>query len=506
MHTQSLAGPLPCLEDCTRLVRIEGAVLAEDVDPAHMRRAALQHRAANELHIIVLSAGVLRRCHVGTQERHVIRERGCDATAAFLSLHVQAVARLDLVVGDAIAASATTTLLGQLSEVVIACGSRSRRRDPDTSGLVALAFHARGEFLRAVACEHEVSVAVDEAGDHRTPVGVDVPVTRGPAGVADLGHTAVLDHERGVSPDTQEPVLEAWVAGHELTDVVDDERGHGTVLSSSALTSMDACSPSRTIQLPLTITCRMSAEVAAKPTEGTRSSTRAPASPIESRPTTQRSAHAPTSSLPPFHPSASWPAAVAARSSAAGSWLTRCSLASRSFNSIARASSNMSMRAFESVPRHSDTPSSASADARPMPSARSRSVVGQKHELTLDAASILRSPSVRWVVWTAVKWVSRQPTSASTSTGVPPFTSRHSSFSRRCSDTCAWSGKPRARDHAAISLSSVGCTARTLWAAPPILTVWLAESCSTRTNQSSIDASAKRRCAPCGGSVNPPWR
>ena len=78
------------------------------------------------------------------------------------------------------------------------------------------------------------------------------------------------------------------------------------------------------------------------------------------------------------------------------------------------------MTACESLPSDSDAPASASTLMRPMPSARSRSVVGQTQQ---HAAAPPRSPtsaSVRCVAWTAVKRALSAPASASSAVGVLP--------------------------------------------------------------------------------------
>ena len=100
----------------------------------------------------------------------------------------------------------------------------------------------------------------------------------------------------------------------------------------------------------------------------------------ESSRTVHRSASAPTSSRPPSgQPRLAWPLAVAARSRLGASWLPRTRLANRSWCSTARDSSNRSITACESEPRASADPASRSARAGPIPSARSRSVVGHRH-------------------------------------------------------------------------------------------------------------------------------
>ena len=71
------------------------------------------------------------------------------------------------------------------------------------------------------------------------------------------------------------------------------------------------------------------------------------------------------------------------------------------------------MTACESLPVASDAPASSSRRAGPMPSARSRSVVGHRQAVTPAPPSSATSSSVRCVAWTAVKRSDSAPASAS---------------------------------------------------------------------------------------------
>ena len=156
-------------------------------------------------------------------------------------------------------------------------------------------------------------------------------------------------------------------------------------------------------------------------------------------------------------------------------------VARRSSSSIARASSNRSITACESLPTASDAPASRSRRAGPMPSARSRSVVGHRQTVTPAPPSSATSSSVRCVAWTAVKRSDSAPASASSAVGVRPCAARHSSFSAGCSETCACSGRPAA--HAATVRADSGSTARTLWIAAPTRAAGRSASASTRSAQ-----------------------
>ncbi len=77
----------------------------------------------------------------------------------------------------------------------------------------------------------------------------------------------------------------------------------------------------------------------------------------------------------------------------------------------------------------------------PMPSARSRSVVGQMHTVEPAARRTSRCPSaVRWVAWMAVNRSPSAPSRAAVRSACTPYAATHCSFSAGCSLTWAWSG------------------------------------------------------------------
>ena len=147
--------------------------------------------------------------------------------------------------------------------------------------------------------------------------------------------------------------------------------------SDARAASMRVWRPSTTTSRPSTSTCRTSrAEPRTRPSRA-RAPAPQPASRTASSETVTRSARAPGSIRPASgQPRQACPPSEAARSSAAAAWCPRSPLARRSSSSTARASSNMSITAWESLPSESEAPASTSGRIRPMPSARSRSVVG----------------------------------------------------------------------------------------------------------------------------------
>ncbi len=128
------------------------------------------------------------------------------------------------------------------------------------------------------------------------------------------------------------------------------------------------------------------------------------------------------------------------------------------------------MTAWLSEPRASRGP------AGPMPSARSRSVVG--HMQIVVSRSSSRSLSVRWVAWTAQLSGPSAPWPCRSSVGVQPWTARQASFSARCSERWKCSGLPGAHS-TTVGIWSAG-TARTEWIAAPMRACGASSSPSTR--------------------------
>ncbi|CAM3572520.1 hypothetical protein STAL104432_25625 [Streptomyces albus] len=256
---------------------------------------------------------------------------------------------------------------------------------------------------------------------------------------------------------------------------------------------------------PPTTVCRTSAAVAANTATSAASRGTGPAVRTESSPTVVKSARAPVSSrLDSGQPSAVCPPSVAARSSCPAVQWPRVRLARRSSSSSARASSNRSMTAWLSLPSDSAAPARSSAGAGPMPSARSRSVVGHMHTPVPDRPIRRMSSLSRWVAWTAVVRGVSTPCSASSAVGVMPCTPRQASFSAVCSDRWTWRGAPRSSAHCATVPSSRAGTARTECTAAPVRTwsPW-GRKAETRSAHACAVPSLKRSCCRVGASPRP---
>ena len=100
VHAQAEPRVAARLEHGARLVGVEGALLAEDVDPARVGPARVEHLAADQLDVVVRAAVVLGRHGVRSEEGHVVGQLGGDRARAALGLGLEPVAGLDLQVGD----------------------------------------------------------------------------------------------------------------------------------------------------------------------------------------------------------------------------------------------------------------------------------------------------------------------------------------------------------------------------------------------------------------------
>ena len=222
MHAQAEAGSAARLEDPARLVRVEGALLAEDVDPARVRPAGLEHLAADELDVFVRAALVFGRHRVGPEEGDVVGELAGHGARAPLGLRLEPVARLDLEVRDPGPERLGAAGAGEPAELVLGGVAGRGGGDPDPGRRVRPARHAGGELVGAIPGEDDVRVAVHEARDDAAPGRIESLVA-GRARPFDRGDRVALDHERGVADEPKRPLAQLRLAGDEETDVVDDE-------------------------------------------------------------------------------------------------------------------------------------------------------------------------------------------------------------------------------------------------------------------------------------------
>src|SRR5262249_10220841 len=133
-------------------------------------------------------------------------------------------------------------------ELLVGGGAGGRDGGADPAGGVRLAGHPGRELLRAVAGEHQVAVAVDEAGEHGAAARADDLVGGGGrGGRADPADPGAVDDQRSVAEDAEKMVSSGMVlyrtisygtvpfgiVRDELTDVGDQD-GHSAPIAASS--------------------------------------------------------------------------------------------------------------------------------------------------------------------------------------------------------------------------------------------------------------------------------
>jgi hypothetical protein len=183
---------------------------------------------------------------VGAEEGGVLGELTGHREAARLVVDRQPVSALDLDGGGALGPHLGDEPGDVGGELLVGGGTGPGDRGADAAGRVGLAGHPRLELGGAVAGEDEVAVRVHEAGDHRTPAGVDLDVGGGRVG----GRTyprdpAALHHDGGVVHEPEEPPLlgPRRVVGGELADARDHGRAHAPSSPQMAATAASSSSP-----------------------------------------------------------------------------------------------------------------------------------------------------------------------------------------------------------------------------------------------------------------------
>ena len=88
--------------------------------------------------------------------------------------------------------------MARVDSSVIGRGTGRRDRRANATGLIRPPGHARRELVGPLAAEHEVAVAVDEAGQHAATAGVDPFVCRRRCTGADRLDQPVGHHHPGI--------------------------------------------------------------------------------------------------------------------------------------------------------------------------------------------------------------------------------------------------------------------------------------------------------------------
>ena len=167
MHPQAQPLCLGRLEDSPRLISVEGPALDEDIRPARMRCARVEHLPAHKIDVVIGAIGILCGHDMRAEEGRLLRHGPCRDERARLVMHGEAVPGLGLDCGRALAERLSSKARGIGGELLVGGSARGRHGGADTPGGVRRARHARIEFGRAVAREDRMHVGIDEPGQHR---------------------------------------------------------------------------------------------------------------------------------------------------------------------------------------------------------------------------------------------------------------------------------------------------------------------------------------------------
>ena len=224
---------------------VEGALLAEHVDPAHVLRDRLEHLPRDEVDVLLrpgsaVLAVVLGGDEVRAEEGDLVelpvgREGGEEARGPGLVGDGEAVAGLGLHRGGAAGGGLREPGPDEVAQALVGRLPGRRGGHADAACGVGLPGHPGLELGGAVAVEDEVGVGVDPSGQHGPTAEVLALVgRRGLRGGAGPGHAAVLDHEGGLAQHLllgdlpgAGGVVEGGVEGPELGDAGEQGRGHG---------------------------------------------------------------------------------------------------------------------------------------------------------------------------------------------------------------------------------------------------------------------------------------
>ena len=158
------------------LVGVEGAGLAEHVDPAGVRGGGLEHRTGDQVDVAGRVLGVLGGHDVRTEERRLVGELPRHGEAARLVEDGQPVAALDLDGRRALAAHLGDEAGDVRGELLVGGLAGGGDGGADPARGVRRPGHPGRELRRPVAREDQVAVAVDEPGDDRAARRVDARV------------------------------------------------------------------------------------------------------------------------------------------------------------------------------------------------------------------------------------------------------------------------------------------------------------------------------------------
>ena len=210
------------------LVRAERTLLAEHVNPAGVRGARGQHRAADQIHVTGHVAGELGRHDVRAQVGDLGRDLGGQRQPAFLVADGEPVAGLALERGRALPEHLGRQPPQVGPQRAAGRGPGRGHRGQDAARLIRAARHPGRELGAALPREDQVRVRVDEPGQHGPAACVDDRIRGGrPGRGPGPGHHAVLDDQRRIRAGGEGAGVR--VVSDQLTDRRDQRavrRGH----------------------------------------------------------------------------------------------------------------------------------------------------------------------------------------------------------------------------------------------------------------------------------------
>ena len=240
VHAQAQARVGAGAQHPLRLLGVESALLAEDVDPAHVRGDRGEHLAGDQVDVVLGAAGELAGHQVGAEEGALVQltfldQRGDQPRGLELVLGREAVAGLGLEGGGAAGDRLGDPGAHQLAQALGGGGTGGLGGHADAAGRVGAAGHAGLELRGTVPVEDQVGVGIHPAGQHGPAAEVLGRIGRGGLrGGPGPGDRALLDDQGRIAQDLllADParaggVVERGVEGPQLGDAGDQGARHG---------------------------------------------------------------------------------------------------------------------------------------------------------------------------------------------------------------------------------------------------------------------------------------
>ena len=210
-----------------------------------MRRARVEHLAADEVDVVIGAIGVLRGHHMRAQEGGLIGHGARCDQGARLVVDGEPITGFRLEGGGALPQRFGRKPGGIRRQLLVTGGASRSHGRADASGGVRRPGHARIEFCGPIAREDGMHMGIDESGKHCSACHVvgDVDVGEIRCG-ADPGDASVDRDDRRIAHDAERTLARGRVGGGELPDVGPADDGHvpitcRTVRSNSAAVSTE---------------------------------------------------------------------------------------------------------------------------------------------------------------------------------------------------------------------------------------------------------------------------